>query len=174
MVWHGEILDQSKIPVEYAEWNAAHPFCIRQNRESFVLYTDDPADRGKAYHACDLQVAIRHNRLLHNPDRDIAYNPTVYPALVEHLNAFDGIRWAVYHLDDDIITWPGEIGDLPTLQEFMVRDTDIFNAEVPKGKVLVDEEFQKRGIALILEADSRRTFAIEKSRLALCPSCREA
>ncbi|KAJ7860280.1 hypothetical protein B0H14DRAFT_2576770 [Mycena olivaceomarginata] len=138
MVWHGDIIENSKISADYAEWNSAHPFCIRQNRESFVLYTDDPNDCGTAYHACDLQVAILHNRLLHNPDRDINYNPAVYPKLVEHLNHYDAVRWAVYHPVDDCISWPlpitsGELS-LPTLQEFMVRDSDIFVTTLPKGK----------------------------------------
>jgi hypothetical protein len=101
MVWHGDIIENSKISADYAEWNSAHPFGIRQNHESFVLYTDDPNDCGTAYHACDLQVAILHNRLLHNPDRDINYNPAVYPKLVEHLNHYDAVRWAVYHPGDD-------------------------------------------------------------------------
>ncbi|KAJ7817595.1 hypothetical protein B0H14DRAFT_3148202 [Mycena olivaceomarginata] len=168
MVWHGDIIENSKISADYAEWNSAHPFCIRQNRESFVLYTDDPNDCGTAYHACDLQVAILHNRLLHNPDRDINYNPAVYPKLVEHLNHYDAVRWAVYHPVDDCISWPSPITSgelsLPTLQEFMVRDSDVFVTTLPKGKVIVDEEFQKRGIALILEADSRRSRAIETSK----------
>jgi hypothetical protein len=72
MVWHGDIIEHSKISSDYPEWNAAHPFCIRQNRESFVIYTSDD-DPGVAIHACDFQVAIRHNRRLHNPDLDIAY-----------------------------------------------------------------------------------------------------
>ncbi|KAJ7867534.1 hypothetical protein B0H14DRAFT_3588618 [Mycena olivaceomarginata] len=168
MVWDGDIIENSKISADYAEWNSAHPFCIRQNRESFVLYTDDPNDCGTAYHACDLQVAILHNRLLHNPDRDINYNPAVYPKLVEHLNHYDAVRWAVYHPVDDCISWPSPITSgelsLPTLQEFMVRDSDVFVTTLPKGKVIVDEEFQKRGIALILDADSRRSRAIETSK----------
>ncbi|KAJ7805916.1 hypothetical protein B0H14DRAFT_2610899 [Mycena olivaceomarginata] len=88
--------------------------------------------------------------------------------LVEHLSHYDAVRWAVYHPDDDCISWPSPITSgelsLPTLQEFMVRDSDIFVTTLPKGKVIVDEEFQKRGIALIFDADSRRSRAIETSK----------
>jgi hypothetical protein len=149
MVWHGDIIENSKISADYAEWNSAHPFCIRQNRESFVLYTDDPNDCGTAYHACDLQVAILHNRLLHNPDRDINYNPAVYPKLVEHLNHYDAVRWAVYHPVDDCISWPSPITSgelsLPTLQEFMVRDSDVFDADSRRSRAI---ETSKEKVAI--------------------------
>lgn len=162
MVWHGDIIEHSKISSDYAEWNAAHPCCIRQNRESFVIYTSDD-DPGVAIHACDFQVAIRHNRRLHDPDLDIAYNPGGYIRLAEHMNALDAPRWAIYHPNDDTTIWPAE-GDLPTLAEFMVRDADIYDPAIPNGKVLVDVDFQKRAIELMLNNDQRRQRAIEFTR----------
>ncbi|KAJ7799213.1 hypothetical protein B0H14DRAFT_3491861 [Mycena olivaceomarginata] len=140
MVWHGDIIENSKISADYAEWNSAHPFCIRQNRESFVLYTDDPT------------TAARRTT----------------PATSNSLSCTTACSTTPTTISTITRLWPslitsGELS-LPTLQEFMVRDSDVFVTTLPKGKVIVDEEFQKHGIALILDADSRRSRAIETSK----------
>ncbi|KAJ7855184.1 hypothetical protein B0H14DRAFT_2579513 [Mycena olivaceomarginata] len=134
MVWNGEIIDPRRIPAKYADFNSTHPYCIRQNNESFVLYTshDDP---GTAYHAANFQMAIRHNHRLH-VDFDVKFNPVLYTTIAQHMNVYkDPPRWAIYLPDNNITLWPENSIEMPTLQEFMVRDTDIYpHATIPVGK----------------------------------------
>ncbi|KAJ7822995.1 hypothetical protein B0H14DRAFT_2827480 [Mycena olivaceomarginata] len=88
-------------------------------------------------------MAIRHNHRLH-VDFDVKFNPALYATIAQHMN-------------NSI--------EMPTLQEFMVRDTDIYpHATIPVGKVLVDIEFEQRATSLMLEAERRRHHAIEKKR----------
>ncbi|KAJ7845215.1 hypothetical protein B0H14DRAFT_3455080 [Mycena olivaceomarginata] len=66
---------------------------------------------------------------------------------------------------NDLTLWPENGIEMPTLQEFMVRDTDIYpHATIPVGKVLVDIDFEQRATSLMLEAERRRHRAIEKRR----------
>ncbi|KAJ7803272.1 hypothetical protein B0H14DRAFT_3476609 [Mycena olivaceomarginata] len=66
---------------------------------------------------------------------------------------------------NDLTLWPEKGIEMPTLQEFMVRDTDIYpHATIPVGKVLVDIDFEQRATSLMLEAERRRHRAIEKKR----------
>ncbi|KAJ7876308.1 hypothetical protein B0H14DRAFT_2714187 [Mycena olivaceomarginata] len=102
-------------------------------------------------------MAIRHNHRLH-VDFDVKFNPALYATIAQHMNVYeDPPRWAIYLPDDDVTLWPENSIEMPTLQEFMVRDTDIYpHATIPVGKVLVDIEFE--------QPERRRHHAIEKKR----------
>ncbi|KAJ7833542.1 hypothetical protein B0H14DRAFT_2800613, partial [Mycena olivaceomarginata] len=110
-------------------------------------------------------MAIRHNHRLH-VDFDVKFNPALYATIAQHMNVYeDPPRWAIYLPDDDVTLWPENSIEMPTLQEFMVRDTDIYpHATIPVGKVLVDIEFEQRATSLMLEAERRRHHAIERKR----------
>ncbi|KAF8169903.1 hypothetical protein K438DRAFT_1774046 [Mycena galopus ATCC 62051] len=160
MVWHGKIIDPARIPAKYA----AHPYCIHQNDESFVLYTsrNDPRT---AYHAANFQMAIQHNHCL-QVDFNNKFNPLLYAGIAAHMNLYEGPpRWAVYLPENDLTVWPETSTVRPTLQEFMVCDTDICpHAAIPAGKVLVNIEFEQHATALMLEAEKRCHQVIEKKR----------
>ncbi|KAJ7817205.1 hypothetical protein B0H14DRAFT_2843202, partial [Mycena olivaceomarginata] len=119
-------------------------------------------------------MAIRHNHRLH-VDFDVKFNPALYATIAQHMNVYeDPSRWAIYLPDDDVTLWPENSIEMPTLQEFMVRDTDIYpHATIPVGKVLVDIEFEQRATSLMLEAERRRHHAIKKKRGERALSVRE-
>ncbi|KAK7035179.1 hypothetical protein R3P38DRAFT_3494053 [Favolaschia claudopus] len=161
--WDGNI-ENFVISGDYAEFNIAHPNFIRVAPQFFVAYTNDANDKGVGVHASNVQVAIRHNGRLHNPDVEVKYNPELYVFIAEHLNAFCGTpRW--YYADDDYISSPGDDSvDLPTLTEFMVLDSDIYDPQVLNGKVLVDIAFKTRALELMVDSDMRRQRGIANTR----------
>ncbi|KAJ7509198.1 hypothetical protein B0H11DRAFT_2216879 [Mycena galericulata] len=117
----GKILPLIAIPAIYAKFNTDHRLLRRQCRETFVL-KDPQSDIETVITAKTVQLFIKHNYNMNDPDQDIAVEPHGYRKFAEDMNDFDfhETRWA-YHIPDEGWTAWFIDNDIPTLVEFMTE-----------------------------------------------------
>ncbi|KAJ6613893.1 hypothetical protein B0H10DRAFT_1951163 [Mycena sp. CBHHK59/15] len=82
---------------------------------------------------------------MNDPEKDIAYNLFGYQKFAELMNDFDmhSTKWAFYVAEEGWTSWHID-GALPTLIDYLVRDTDIEPPTVPPGYRLVENELYDR------------------------------
>ncbi|KAJ6622189.1 hypothetical protein B0H10DRAFT_1944793 [Mycena sp. CBHHK59/15] len=94
----GTIIPTLDISVTYVNFNLLHRVVRRQCRDTFVL--KDPHSEAESVISVKMvQLYIKHNYLMNNPEKDIDYNPHGYQKFAELMNNFDmhPTKWAVYN-----------------------------------------------------------------------------
>ncbi|KAJ7503954.1 hypothetical protein B0H11DRAFT_1983134 [Mycena galericulata] len=162
----GTIRDVTTIPAIYSDFNRLHALIRRQDRETFVIKDplSDPPNAESVLTAKTLQLFIRHNLLMNDPEQTITHNPFGYRKFAEIMNDFDHstMKWAYYIPEDQWTQWYVE-GEVATLTAFLVRDQDI-ESGIPPGKMLVDIDRYERATEALWQREQGRARSIAKSK----------
>ncbi|KAJ6609412.1 hypothetical protein B0H10DRAFT_2225942 [Mycena sp. CBHHK59/15] len=160
----GTIIPTSDISVTYVNFNLLHRVVRLQCRDTFVL-KDPHSEAESVISAKMVQLYIKHNYLMNDPEKDIDYNPHGYQKFAELMNDFDmhPTKWAVYVADEGWTSWQLE-GVLPTLVDYLVRDADLDLPAVPPGFRLVENELYERATEALWKREQGRAKGITHHR----------
>ncbi|KAJ7494904.1 hypothetical protein FB451DRAFT_1207661 [Mycena latifolia] len=163
----GHIIPVADIPSIYSDFNLVHQLLRRQDRETFVLKDphSDPPNAESVITAKTVQMFIRHNFVMNDPDKDTHYSPFGYRKFAEDMNDFDHnpAKWSFYAEEDQWTTWHVD-GEMPTLAAFQVREKDI-EMGVPPGHMIVQAERYERATEALWQRDTGRARSIAQSKL---------